>query len=995
MSEQVVSPIPLSTVLLNEFAEIVARRPSAAAPKSHGIVGSGPQASSTAQLTKSLRDLQEEDVKAGGAPSLEREQIRRREVYATAHDLDLSALCLSGGGIRSASFALGLIEGLAEAQLLHRFDYMSTVSGGGYIGSWLSTWLKWEPVAGRVLDELKPNRANADEEPTAIRHLRAYSSYLTPKLGLMSADTWTAVAIVIRNLLLNWLILVPSILLLVVAIKIVGGFAHTSTLVASWPWPSWPLISGAIALLCIAAAVFSLRYKLRMLYTAVPEATAVQLQFRFLTRSLGPAVLAGACFAWLANAELSPAGGLVLLFNLAGLNLGVTRSDDLLYMLIVGVVVYLLAALRIRHRKLSDELDDEETRHRTIWDVIVWIVAAIVTAILIWFGVASYSAIPKGPFAFVGNRQILVIVLGMPWFILSMLAGQITYVMLRSYSRAGDFEREWLGRAGGWYVIAALGWTLASSFVLLGSPIVGFAHEVSGSASGWLTTVGAISGAITAFLGKSSVTPGHGPATNWTAIASNVALAIAGPLFAVILVILLSSLFDRAVFGKGFEYAEILTARTVTDGLLRNWLDTVIAAVALGVIMIAAAVLVNVNRFSLHALYRNRLIRAFLGGPHIDRTPDGFTGFDLSDNIRVKDLWPQKDAQTGWRPFHVINIALNLASGRNLAWQQRKAESFTVTPLQCGSANLGYRKTCEYGDPSGGITLGTAMAISGAAVSPNMGYHSSPSIAILLTLFNVRLGWWLGNPGVAGARESKLGRALKSALSRKNRPTESFKQDAPWLAFRPLFAELFGLTNEDSPYVYLSDGGHFENLGLYEMVRRRCRWIIVSDAGQDGARGFADLGNAVRKIWIDLGVRIIFPKASLLMTGADETSQGVPYIALGTILYVSDRVRDPSGMEQIPEGRILYIKPTVRGDEGAADIIAYRRAHVEFPHQSTGDQWFDEPQLEAYRALGYTIMSRIVAAAGTEGATKPLELDALFRSLETIDPRTMQQHKVA
>src|SRR5262249_11167637 len=137
-----------------------------------------------------------------------------------------------------------------------------------------------------------------------------------------------------------------------------------------------------------------------------------------------------------------------------------------------------------------------------------------------------------------------------------------------------------------------------------------------------------------------------------------------------------------------------------------------------------------------------------------------------------------------------------------------------------------------------GISLGTAMAISGAAASPNMGYHSSPSVTLLLALFNARLGWWLGNPGPEGET--------------------TYKDDGPATAIIPLAEETFGLSTDDRPYVYLSDGGHFENLGLYEMVRRRCRFIVAVDAGCDPAFAFEDLGNAVRKIFIDLGIRITF-----------------------------------------------------------------------------------------------------------------------------------------
>jgi hypothetical protein len=321
-------------------------------------------------------------------------------------------------------------------------------------------------------------------------------------------------------------------------------------------------------------------------------------------------------------------------------------------------------------------------------------------------------------------------------------------------------------------------------------------------------------------------------------------------------------------------------------------------------------------------------------------------------------------------------MALNLTNTDRLAWQQRKASSFAASPKFCGTAELGHRKSSEYGDPGRelpepGISLGTAMAISGAAVSPNMGYHSSPSIAFLLTLFNVRLGWWLGNPGESGG----------------GRPTQwprdaPYRQDAPPVTLRPRLNELFGTTTADSPWVYLSDGGHFEDLGIYEMVRRRCRWIIVCDGAQDAQRQFEDLGNAVRKIWIDLGVRIRFEAAPLLTMTRDTKPADLAYFALGTIDYVSDA--DPQ--QPVPQGRLLYIKPAVRGDEGTADIIAYQRLHPEFPQQSTLDQWFDEPQLEAYRALGSFILDKLVRASGR---TPPLTLDEFFERLRYLPPVTL------
>ncbi len=212
---------------------------------------------------------------------------------------------------------------------------------------------------------------------------------------------------------------------------------------------------------------------------------------------------------------------------------------------------------------------------------------------------------------------------------------------------------------------------------------------------------------------------------------------------------------------------------------------------------------VNINRFSLHALYRNRLIRAFLGASHTEqRKPNPFTDFDEVDNLRVWQLWPPKDGGNwpavrgnDWQPYHVINMALNIVSTKRLAWQERKAEAFVVSPLYSGTAcgkspdangvlqyQGAFRPSDEYGD-SKGISLGTALAISGAAASPNMGYNSSPTLAFLLTLFNVRLGWWLGNPS-------------------EDNPNV-YGAEGPRIAIAPLLNEMIGNTTDESKYVYL------------------------------------------------------------------------------------------------------------------------------------------------------------------------------------------------
>jgi hypothetical protein len=239
------------------------------------------------------------------------------------------------------------------------------------------------------------------------------------------------------------------------------------------------------------------------------------------------------------------------------------------------------------------------------------------------------------------------------------------------------------------------------------------------------------------------------------------------------------------------------------------------------------------------------------------------------------------------------------------------------------STYLGYRESRCYGG-SEGISIGTAAAVSGAAVSPNMGYSSSPVLSLLLTVFNVRLGWWLGNPGVWGS--------------------DTYRLAEPRFSLRPLIAEALGMTDDQSPYVYLSDGGHFENLGLFEMVLRRCRLIVISDAGADPNYQFEDLGNAVRKIRIDLGIPIEFAHMPIHDRGKGDEDAGC-YCALGRIRYCE--IDGPTA----PDGIIVHLKPAVYGRE-PKDVLNYAARNSQFPQEPTLDQFFGESQFESYRQLG-------------------------------------------
>jgi hypothetical protein len=369
-------------------------------------------------------------------------------------------------------------------------------------------------------------------------------------------------------------------------------------------------------------------------------------------------------------------------------------------------------------------------------------------------------------------------------------------------------------------------------------------------------------------------------------------------------------------------------------------------------------------------MWKARTVRSFLGTTRsaAARNPNPFTGFDSDDDIPLRDLWPARHsnaeaANAGARsedvpPMHVLNVTLNLAAGRNLAWQQRKGESMTLTPLHAGAAFTGYRPmearakpgapvaaaTPAYGGPDG-VSLGTAMAVSGAAASPNDGSGTTALGAFLMTFFNARLGWWLGNPGAPGAN--------------------TWQRSAPTSRLTPILSEMFGLTSDRSEYVYLSDGGHFENLALYEMVFRRNRFILVSDAGADPGYTFEDLGNAVRKIRIDFGIPIEFDNP--VNIGGSGTTGG-SYWATARIRYSAVDMPDSVGCKtEDYDGVLVYIKPAVYGKNEPRDVVNYANLSPTFPQESSADQFFSESQFESYRALGSWIIDQLVANSASPG----------------------------
>ncbi len=892
--------------------------------------------------------LEEEYVALHGAlphtPTGE-DDARLKALYKAIHALPekRAALCLSGGGIRSATFALGVLQGLARKGLLSRFDYLSTVSGGGYIGGWLSAWIHREgddvKKVADALATLKP-RATLAPEPPPVSYLREFSNYLSPRAGLLSTDAWTLLGTILRNMILIWVVLVPMLAAALMVPRFYLSMIRWANTPGELANPSLLLVVGGLLLAWAVAYIAA---------TIPSSTTARRGQGKFLALCLLP------LFVGLGSLTVYWAA-------ISGRTFGHSPVAPPGFCAFVGfgVAVHLVAWAGYTAWLRSPWGQRKSGEGSLIWNAAAFVGELAVVVVAGAVGGAIAWLLASNLFGRVESVMVLYAALAPGLLIGAFLLAATVLVGLLS-ALTDDEDREWWARCGAWFLIAGTGSTVLGALVLFG-PMLLSKTGISQA----IAAIGGVSGLVTVVGGWTAKLASRDHASSQTTRSDRLMallVPLAAVLFAAVLMIglstltsgLLKGLIPKAGLSIGgppqlgglppgpFEHASVLLSAPVPM--------VVGLALALALFGVAMARFINTNRFSLHAMYRNRLIRGYLGASNSTRDPNPFIGFDEHDNIQLHQLWPRSSG-AATRPdrrklLHVVNMALNLVHGERLAWQERKAHTFTASALHAGSAIVGYRRTRagsggrrdHYGGPNG-MSLGTAITISGAAASPNMGYHSSPLVTFLMTLFNVRLGWWLGNPGSRGDR--------------------TFYLSSPRVAVRPIVAEAFGLTSSTDPYVYLSDGGHFENLGLYEMVLRRCHLIVVSDASCDEGAVFQDLGGAVRKIRADLGVPIDFDgQVGILPRAADPVKRaGSLYWALGRIGYsIADAPDDPTD-PAVSDGWILYVKPAFRGSE-PPDIYEYAMGHDHFPHEPTTDQFFSESQFESYRMLGSYVMEEM------------------------------------
>ncbi|MCX2574943.1 patatin-like phospholipase domain-containing protein [Pedobacter sandarakinus] len=824
-----------------------------------------------------------------------------------ASALKLRGLAFSGGGIRSATFNLGILQKLSELNQLNSYDFISTVSGGGYIGSWFIAWLKRVGSINQ-LSLLLNSKESADpqaEEVRPIRWLRMYSNYLSPNTGIMSADSWTMGLTWLRNTLIN------QVILILLLCTMLSGVALTFELWNQLGFQSdfgfQRLFWWTFLILCIGAAITSSGMRLYDREYAPPS------KYKFGSSKYMPVALlfwaAASSFlisAWIKN-------------QLQYLVANTFDKDQIILPTALAALLAMLILTFFGRYYLRSRFANRQLWF-WLWVLISSVTASFFGAYLLAICWEIMRSIKEINTAIPYLAQKLLFILGVP-IILETYTLSVIIRMLIMGNLFPDERREWWGRLGAIIHRFILIWVVTAGGALVLPNVLSYYYAkysvlIPTLFGGW----GAIVGLAVKMAFQSNSSPGQ---PKKSANVAELFIRFAPYLFMVGFLIIGSSALNtfRKMIGMHdhSDASQLLPYLLLTAGL---FLVTLFFSYRLGV-----------NEFSLHHFYRNRLMRAYLGATRrrTDResTANNFTGFDNQDDLKMTSLTTGNGYEG---PYPIVNTALNASTVSELDRQDRKAESFTFSPLYCGydfsstrsaadSRNgifqYGYRPTKDFSEPDG-PSLGTAMAVSGAAVNPNMGYHSSAPTAFLLTIFNVRLGRWIGN--------TRLGR---------------WKRSDPLSGLAYLIYDMFGKSDINKDYVCLSDGGHFDNMGIYELVRRKCSYILLCDAEEDVNATCEGLANAIRRCRIDFGVEIKINLNKIIEKDKDGfvESQTVE----GEIRYPED---------DAPSGKIVYVKTALTGRE-SVDIRQYYLANDKFPQESTGDQFFDEAQFESYRKLGY------------------------------------------
>lgn len=931
------------------------------------------------------------DTESGQAAELEENQppTHPSDTIVAGQKLNTVGLCLSGGGIRSAAFNLGVLQAFAQQRLISNLDYLSTVSGGGYIGSWLTTWIRRDGDVKNIEQLLNPSReVNAlanrdsdkpanfvyDKEPEPIVHLRANSNYLALRPGILTPDSWALLAIYLRNIILNSLVLLPGIWALVfLTIGLTRAYKNTATL------PHFlPIISALVLTIVAARAMARSLAEVRdsILRTSKIPTEKPPLDDRIIRaletlagrpprdndahwydRYLGWTVVLTVLVAYLVSLDMVHSDGWLATI--------VAFAPSNGWKAVTLGIMFGFFHLILNRGTLSDILTKGINSTRLRWVVsgfaAGFVMGASLHGVSLILAQLADTELFGRPIGYILQSLLAVPLIVSGFF----LAEAIQLGVLGKYED-GEVREKWSAFQSRCFMAGLIWMVLVLHVYFISTLVPRNLNMDSGRLTAMIAWIMSALGSI--HLAQGSTSQGalaNSPRRNWSDL-----LIMAGP------PIFLSGIL-AVMSALAFYFIKHEWLYSARISLLLTALIAFLLSLGIGAI-------VDINVFSLQELYQSRLVRCFLGASRRDikppqgapfrttasfRDPDYITSMDPHDDLELSELRPghhsrvvDEDANKteSWSyngPLHLINVAVNLTRDIDLQRQERRADNFTLSPIACGNPTLSYRPT--HGPERSGyatnIRVGTAVALSGAAVSPNMGYYSSPAVTALLTVFNVRLGAWLGNP-----RRSQ------------------WQKSGPIMGWLHLIKEMMGLTDSHSKYIYISDGGHFDNLAVYELLRRRCNNIFASDAGADPTGSCNELGMIIRKAFTDFGIVIDIDVSKLSID--PTTARSESNVAMGTIHYPAMTLE--SG-EKLPAqtGMLIYIKMTRTGNE-PTDIVTYQRKHPEFPHTSTVNQFYTESQFESYRHLGYYVANQILGVA--DAPSQPRRIEELRSYLKQV-----------
>jgi hypothetical protein len=769
---------------------------------------------------------------------------------------NLTGIALSGGGIRSASFCLGALQALDaltkdnEPRVLDAVDYLSTVSGGGYIGASL--------VAALMQGNSFPFDSQLDlQETPETKHLRDYSNFLVPK----TIDYLVDVATVLRGLLVNAVLVLPFLLLLAALTVAVYPVFESQE---HRPFTLTLILACGIALFLFVSAV----------YTSVTFNTGTLRSRERLGRGL--------------------AAALVLLCGIA-----VFESQPFIISRMVCV-----AAAELDARADANSGSQGNPIKKSPISPTPTCPAAKEDS------TSALVAAPTGPKSGSTDEK--------PAEGASPKESKTTEENAK-VSGAGGGMLSWFAR-----VFPTLAAVLGSGAALLITASQKLANLAKASLGDdlWTSLVKKYSSRFVLYLAAVIV-----PLLLWIAY---LYIDFYGVLYVV----------------RGFDAGDFI-ARFLPAPGMGDYLPIVAAYLLLAVVSFILGLFIGPNSNSLHALYRDRLGRAFL----FDRAKlaASATGTNTIKNsghsaetVKLSELKPRRPPEVGNAPYLLINTAINLEGSEELNRRGRDADVFIFSPLFVGSRATGYVPTADIEERFESLNLATAMAISGAAASANMGDMTIKPLTFSLSLLNIRLGYWLANP-----------KRLDEFVCWINRARANI--GAAYFAL-----ETAGKLDEKMLNVYLTDGGHIENLGVYELLRRRCKMIFAVDAEADPGMTFSALAHLELIARIDLGVTIDLPwqdlrKSALAVTDeAPYGPKGPPganglHAAIGVINYGEKET-----------GILIYVKSSLSGDESDY-LLDYKRRNDTFPQETTVDQFFQEEQFEVYRALGFHAVYRLLS----------------------------------